>query len=99
YKLGQELNIPVVATGDCHYLNPEDKIYREILIAAQRSNPNRNKPQPKLHFYSTQEMLDAFNFMGEDVAKEIVIDNTNKIADEIEEIAPVKSGLYPPHIK
>jgi DNA polymerase-3 subunit alpha (Gram-positive type) len=68
------------------------------LISAQRSNPNRNKPQPDLHFYSTQEMLDAFSFLGEDIAKEIVIENTNKIADEISEIQPIKDGLYPPHI-
>lgn len=98
YKLGKELNKPVVATGDSHYVEPHDAIYRTILISAQRSNPNRNKPQPDLHFYSTQEMLDAFSFFGEDIAKEIVIENTNKIADEISEIQPIKDGLYPPHI-
>lgn len=98
YKLGKELNKPVVATGDSHYVKPHDAIYRTILISAQRSNPNRNKPQPDLHFYSTQEMLDAFSFLGEDIAKEIVIENTNKIADEISEIQPIKDGLYPPHI-
>lgn len=98
YKLGKELNKPVVATGDSHYVEPHDAIYRTILISAQRSNPNRNKPQPDLHFYSTQEMLDAFSFLGEDIAKEIIIENTNKIADEISEIQPIKDGLYPPHI-
>lgn len=98
YKLGKELNKPVVATGDSHYVEPHDAIYRTILISAQRSNPNRNKPQPDLHFYSTQEMLDAFSFLGEDIAKEVVIENTNKIADEISEIQPIKDGLYPPHI-
>ncbi|WP_367326881.1 PolC-type DNA polymerase III [Lactobacillus sp.] len=98
YKLGKELNKPVVATGDSHYVEPHDAIYRTVLISAQRSNPNRNKPQPDLHFYSTQEMLDAFSFLGEDIAKEIVIENTNKIADEISEIQPIKDGLYPPHI-
>lgn len=98
YKLGKELNKPVVATGDSHYVEPHDAIYRTILISAQRSNPNRNKPQPDLYFYSTQEMLDAFSFLGEDIAKEIVIENTNKIADEISEIQPIKDGLYPPHI-
>lgn len=98
YKLGKELNKPVVATGDSHYVEPHDAIYRTILISAQRSNPNRNKPQTDLHFYSTQEMLDAFSFLGEDIAKEIVIENTNKIVDEISEIQPIKDGLYPPHI-
>lgn len=99
YKLGKELNKPVVATGDSHYVEPHEAIYRKILLAAQKSNPNRNKNLPDLHFYSTQEMLDAFSFLGEDVAKEIVIENTNKLADQIEEIAPIKSGLYPPHIE
>lgn len=98
YKLGHELGKPVVATSDAHYVDPQDAIYRTILISAQRSNPNRNKPQPDLHFYSTQEMLDAFSFLGEKAAKEIVIDNTNKIADSLSEIAPIKDGLYPPHI-
>lgn len=98
YKLGKELGKPVVATSDAHYVEPHEAIYRKILLAAQKSNPNRNKPLPDLHFYSTQEMLDAFAFLGEDIAKEIVIDNPNKIADQIEEIAPIKSGLYPPHI-
>lgn len=98
YKLGKELDKPVVATSDAHYVEPHEAIYRKILLAAQKSNPNRNKPLPDLHFYTTQEMLDAFNFLGEERAKEIVIENTNKIADQIEEIAPIKSGLYPPHI-
>ncbi|WP_278953817.1 PolC-type DNA polymerase III [Lactobacillus apis] len=99
YKLGKELNKPVVATGDAHYVEEHDAIYRTILISAQRSNPDRNKKQPDLHFYTTQEMLDAFNFLGEDVAKEIVITNPNKIAESVEEIAPIKDGLYPPHIE
>ncbi|MCT6807745.1 MAG: PHP domain-containing protein, partial [Bombilactobacillus sp.] len=98
YKLGKELNKPVVATGDAHYIEEHDAIYRTILISAQRSNPDRNKKQPDMHFYTTQEMLDAFSFLGEDVAKEIVITNPNKIAESIEEISPIKDGLYPPHI-
>ena len=98
-RLGDELGKPVVATSDAHYLEPHDSIYRQILLASQKSNPNRNKPQPDLHFYTTQEMLDAFAFLGEDKAKKIVIDNTNEIADSIESIAPIKSGLYPPHLK
>ena len=65
-KLGKELNKPVVATSDAHYVDQKDAIYRKILIAAQRSNPSRNKTQPDLHFYSTQEMLDAlFNLEKE----------------------------------
>ena len=98
YKLGKELNKPVVATGDAHYVEEHDAIYRTILISAQRSNPDRNKKQPDMHFYTTQEMLDAFSFLGEEAAKEIVITNPNKIAASIEEISPIKDGLYPPHI-
>ncbi|GFZ27201.1 PolC-type DNA polymerase III [Lactobacillus corticis] len=97
-KLGKELHKPVMATGDAHYVEPYENIYRTILISAQRSNPNRNKPQPDLHFYTTQEMLDAFSFLGEDLAKEVVITNPNQLAAETEEIAPIKDGLYPPHI-
>ncbi|RMC39469.1 PolC-type DNA polymerase III [Lactobacillus sp. ESL0236] len=99
YQLGQELNKPVVATGDAHYVEPHDAIYRTILISAQRGNPDRNKKQPDLHFYTTQEMLDAFSFLGEEAAQEIVITNPNKIAESVEEIAPIKDGLYPPHIE
>ena len=99
YKLGQDLHKPVVATGDAHYIEPHEAIYREILLAGQKGNPNRNRPQPDLHFYTTQEMLDAFSFLGETKAKEVVIKNSNAIADEISEIAPIKSGLYPPHLK
>lgn len=99
YKLGQDLHKPVIATSDSHFLEPHDGIYRDILIASQRSNPNRLKKNPDLHFYTTQEMLDAFEFMGEKIAKEIVIDNPNELADKIDEIAPIKSGLYPPHLK
>lgn len=99
YKLGKELKIPVVATSDSHFLEPHDAVYRNILITSQRSNPNRHKQQPNLHFYTTQEMLDAFSFMGDDIAKEIVIDNPNKLADQIDDIAPIKSGLYSPHLK
>ncbi|WEV40804.1 PolC-type DNA polymerase III [Lactobacillus sp. ESL0681] len=98
YKLGQELHKPVVATGDAHYVEEHDAIYRKILISAQRSNPARNDPQPDQHFYSTQEMLDEFSFLGEEIAKEIVITNPNKIAASVEELAPIKDGLYPPHI-
>ncbi|MDO4912321.1 MAG: PolC-type DNA polymerase III [Lactobacillus sp.] len=99
YKLGKELGKPVVATTDSHYVEPHQAIYRKILIAAQRSNPNRNAEQPDLHFYTTQELLDAFAFLGEDIAKEVVIDNPHLINDQIEEIQPIKSGLFPPHIE
>ncbi|BDR60629.1 PolC-type DNA polymerase III [Lactobacillus xylocopicola] len=99
YKLGKELGKPVVATGDAHYVEEHDAIYRTILVSAQRSNPNRNKKQPDMHFYTTQEMLAAFDFLGAAAAKEIVITNPNQLAASTAEIAPIKDGLYPPHIE
>ena len=98
-----------VATGDCHYLSPEDKIFRDVYIFAKAVgggrhplNPHRRDKvyfeNPDQHFRTTDEMLNCFSFLGEDVARELVIKNTNLIADSIEEIYPVKDRLYPPHI-
>ena len=99
YKLGKELNKPVVATSDAHYIDKHEAIYRDVLLAAQRGNPNRNKQHPDLHFYTTQEMLDEFSFMGEDIAKEVVISNPNKINAMIDEgVQPVQDESFPPKI-
>lgn len=99
YKLGKELNKPVVATSDAHYIDKHEAIYRDVLLAAQRGNPNRNKQHPDLHFYTTQEMLDEFSFMGEDIAKEVVISNPNKINAIIDEgVQPVQDESFPPKI-
>ena len=101
----------VVATGDAHYLNPEDKIYRDVFIAAKAIG-NVNHPlmpysrenmdyfeNPDQHYRTTKEMLEAFAFLGEDKAKELVVTNTNKIADCIETIKPIKDKLYTPTIE
>lgn len=99
-KLGEKLNIPVVATGNVHYLNPNDKIYRKILINSQGgANPLNRHELPDVHFRTTNEMLDAFAFLGKEKAKEIVVDNTNKIADMIDHIKPIKDDLYTPKIE
>lgn len=95
-KLGEDLNIPVIATGDAHYLNPEDHIYREILIASIKSSPLRRQKLPDLHFRSTQEMLAAFSFLGAEKAKQVVITTPNQLAEQFDEITPVKSKLYTP---
>jgi len=98
-----------VATGDCHYLSPEDKIFRDVYVFAKAVgggrhplNPHRRDrfyfENPDQHFRSTREMLTAFDFLGEEAAKEIVVTNTNRIADSLEELYPVKDKLYPPHI-
>ncbi|MBL5768514.1 PolC-type DNA polymerase III [Heyndrickxia sporothermodurans] len=99
-KLGEKLDLPVVATGNVHYLNPEDKIYRKILIASQAgANPLNRHKLPDVHFRTTDEMLQAFSFLGKEKAKEIVITNTNKIADMIDTIKPIKDDLYTPKIE
>ncbi|WP_066320650.1 PolC-type DNA polymerase III [Bacillus sp. FJAT-29814] len=98
--LGDKLGIPVVATGNVHYLNENDKIYRKILISSQGgANPLNRHELPDVHFRSTNEMLDAFAFLGKEKAKEIVVTNTNKIADMIDVIKPIKDDLYTPRIE
>ncbi|MDK8501738.1 PolC-type DNA polymerase III [Aerococcus sp. UMB1112A] len=95
-EIGEELDKPVVATGDVHYLNPQDKLYREILINSIKSN--RTKFFPEAHFRTTDEMLHDFAFLGEDKAYEIVVENTHKIFDQIEFVEPLKDKLYTPNI-
>ncbi|WP_302117276.1 PolC-type DNA polymerase III [uncultured Limosilactobacillus sp.] len=100
-KLGDELDKTVVATGDVHYLDPHDGIYRKILINSQGgANPLNRTERPDVHFRTTDEMLKEFSFLGEEKAHEVVVENSNKIADEINDnIRPVKDKLYPPHMK
>ncbi|MDO4670104.1 MAG: PolC-type DNA polymerase III [Aerococcus sp.] len=94
--IGEELNIPVVATGDVHYLHPQDKIYREILKNSVKSD--HTKYFPKAHFRTTDEMLEDFRFLGEEKAFELVVTNTNAIAERIEHVEPIHDKLYTPHI-
>ncbi|MCH3909839.1 MAG: PolC-type DNA polymerase III [Bacilli bacterium] len=99
----------VCATGDCHYVNPDDKICRDVYISAKGLGgilhplaPHRRDnmpafPNPDQHFRSTKEMLDCFiPLVGEEKAREIVIANTNKIADQVEPVVILKDHLYPP---
>lgn len=97
-RIGEELGKPVCATGNAHYMEQEDGIYREILIKSQSGNPLSRQPLPDVHFRTTDEMLTAFQFLGEAKAKEIVVENPNKIADWCETIIPVKDELYTPKI-
>lgn len=106
----EEIGKMVVATGDAHYLNPEDKIYRDVYVMAKGIqgvrhplNPFKREKQPHYenpdqHFRTTREMLEAFSFLGEEKAREYVITNSNYIADQIEVLKPIKKGLYPPKI-
>ncbi|MBM7644383.1 DNA polymerase-3 subunit alpha (Gram-positive type) [Scopulibacillus daqui] len=98
-KLGEKLNKPVVATGNVHYIDPHEHLYRKILIASQAGNPLNRQTQPQVHFRSTDEMLACFSFLGEEKAKEVVVANPNHIADQIDDIAPVPDELYTPKIE
>ncbi|MFZ3587884.1 PolC-type DNA polymerase III [Bacillus sp. DJP31] len=99
-KLGDKLGKTVVATGNVHYLEPEDYIYRKILVRAQGgANPLNRHELPKVHFRTTNEMLDAFSFLGTEKAKEIVVTNTNYMADLIGDVKPIKDDLYTPKIE
>lgn len=95
--LADKLGKPVVATTDSHYTNEEDAIYRNILMAGQGFKDAENGKG--LYFRTTDEMLEEFAYLGEDRAHEVVIENTNKIADMIDgSILPVPKGKYPPKI-
>lgn len=99
-QLGEKLNIPVCATGNVHYLEPHDKIYRKILVGSQGgANPLNRHKLPEVHFRTTDEMLNEFAFLGPEKAKEIVVSNPNHIADSIEEIQVIKDQLYTPKIE
>ncbi len=96
-KLGLENKKPVVATGDVHFLDPEDEVYRRILMTGQKFSDADS--QPPLYFKTTREMLDEFSYLGEDIAKEVVIKNTNLINNMIEDILPIPEGTFPPVIE
>ena len=99
-NLGEKLNLPVVATGNVHYLNPNDHIYRKILVRSQGgANPLNRHSLPEVHFRTTNEMLDCFSFLEKEKAKEIVVTNTQKVADMIGEVKPIKDDLYTPKIE
>ena len=85
-----------VATCDVHFIDPGDAKFRAILMAGQ-GFPDADNQAP-LYFRNTEEMLREFDYLGEETAREIVITNTNKIADMIEKIIPIPSGNYPPHL-
>ena len=93
--LAGKCGLPVAATCDTHYINEEDSIYRDILLAGQ----GYTDTNPGLYFRTTEEMLEEFSYLGEEKAKEIVVDVPNQIADEIEDIVPIAQGKFPPKIE
>ncbi len=94
-ELADELGKPVVATGDVHFLEPEHEIFRRILLSNKYSDADNPLP---LYFKTTDEMLEEFSYLG-DRAYEVVVENPNRIADSIDEVAPLPTGLFPPKIE
>ena len=108
-EVGDRLGKPVLATGNVHYIEPEDEIYREIIVRSLGQGAMINRtighgeaaqpaPLPKAHFRTTNEMLDEFAFLGEDLARKLVIENTNALAEIFEPVEVVKGDLYTPFI-
>lgn len=99
-ELGKKLDKPVVATGNVHYLDPQDKIYRKILVTTLGgASPLKPEQLPNVHFRTTNEMLEEFSFLGEEMCAAVVIRQPLAIQDLIEEVKPIPDELYTPKIE
>ncbi len=92
-ELGEKLGKPVCATGDVHFMEPHDEIYRHILLDS-KGFEDADNPNP-LYFHTTDEMLEEFAYLGPEKALEVVVTNTNLVADWCDRMAPLPGGLFP----
>ncbi len=95
--LGKELNKPVCATGDVHFLDPEDEVYRHILLASKKFD-DADESLP-IYFKTTDEMLEEFSYLGEEDCHKVVIEDPNRIADWCDSIPPLPKGLFAPKLE
>ncbi|MDD5932067.1 MAG: PolC-type DNA polymerase III [Oscillospiraceae bacterium] len=96
-RLGEELGKPVCATGDVHFREPEDEVYRHILLASKKF-PDANAPLP-IYFKTTDEMLEEFSYLGKEKAYEVVVENTRLVADQVETFELLPQELFPPRLE
>ena len=96
-KLGEQFHKPVVATCDVHFMDPQDEIYRRIIMTGKGFDDADE--QAPLFLRTTEEMLEEFSYLGSEKAEEVVITNPRKISDLVEKISPIRAGKFPPVIE